>query len=501
MTVDTGKCWREAGTVRIGDLEPREVWTRFEELCSIPRPSGDEGRAADYVQEFAGSRGLEFLRDCTDNVLVRKPASGPGRSGSPPLALQAHLDIVPEKSATSGHDFHRDPIRPVIEGDWVTSPDTTLGADNGIGVAVMLAILDSRVLPHPPLECIFTTDEERGLTGASSLDPEWITARRMINLDSEDLEVFTIGCAGGADHELRTGIPLTERRPCLPLSVRGLRGGHSGIEIDGNRGNAIRLLARALNLIHGYGGVPLGSIWGGSKRNAIPREAGCMVALSDGSEELIREAVRGLEADLRVEYAGIEDSISVELGGEASEGPVMDPHQARRVTDLLLALPHGVEKMSGAIRGLVETSVNLAVLSMDGEELKVQLSVRSPLASARGALGERIHAAARLAGFSAEKGGEYPGWMPDTGSPLLERMKSIYAGLFGREPEVRSIHAGLECGLIGDRVEGMDMISVGPDIRDVHVPGESVSISSLRKFWELISAVLAGIDGMDRDDG
>ncbi|OPL18922.1 MAG: hypothetical protein AVO35_03045 [Candidatus Aegiribacteria sp. MLS_C] len=487
--------------MRIGDLEPREVWVRFEELCAIPRPSGDEGRAADHVQAFAESRGLEFLRDGADNVLIRKPARGPGRVGNPPLALQAHLDMVPEKTGSSSHDFHRDPIRPVIDGDWVTSPDTTLGADNGIGVAVMLAILDSEELPHPPLECIFTTDEERGLTGASSLDPGWITARRMINLDSEDLDVFTIGCAGGADHVLRTRIPLTKGRSCVPLSVRGLRGGHSGIEIDGNRGNAIRFLARALGRINCGAGIQAGYLWGGSKRNAIPREAGCMVAVPEDDGGRLGEEVLRLEKELRLEYSGIEDSIRVELGGEASDAPVMAPEQIRRVTDLLLSLPHGVEKMSGSIPGLVETSVNLAVLSMDGEDLAVQLSVRSPLSSARNALGERIHAAARLAGFSAEKGGEYPGWMPDTGSRLLERMKSIYTGLFGREPEVLSIHAGLECGIIGDRVGGMEMISIGPDIRDVHVPGEKVSISSLRKFWEFISAVLAGIDGTERHDG
>lgn len=480
--------------MRIRDIEPREVWSRFEEICEIPRPSGQESRIADYVEGFARSRGLDVSRDSADNVIVRKPGRGDGREKCPPLALQAHMDMVPEKAGGSDHDFTRDPIVPSIEGDWVISRETTLGADNGIGMAVMLALLDSDSLEHPPLECIFTTDEERGLTGASSLDPGWISARRLINLDSEDIGVFTIGCAGGEDHVLKGAIRLAEKMSCLPLTVTGLRGGHSGIEIDRNRGNAIRFLARVLDRIRPVSGVNAGALWGGSKRNAIPREAGAMLAVPAEGIDEVRDAVSALEADLQLEYSGIDDAIRLDLGSEPCECRVMERGSYRMLLDLLLALPHGVEKMSGVIEGLVETSVNLAVLSAEGEEASIQLSVRSPLESARDALGERIAAVAELAGYEVERGSSYPGWMPDPDSRLLARMKDIYSELFGREPRVMSIHAGLECGLIGASIPGMDMISIGPDIRDVHVPGERVSISSMRSFWELITAVLARID-------
>lgn len=474
-------------------LDPAGVWFWFEEICSIPRPSGHEERIADFLVGFAGDRSLDWSRDAQNNVLIRKPGHGPA-ADNPALALQAHVDIVPEKSSVSDHQFATDPIIPVIRNDWVTAPETTLGADNGIGVALMLAVLDSQDISHPRLECIFTTDEERGLTGAAALDPEWITAGRLINLDSEDEGTFTTGCAGGTDCRLRMPMRISGEALCRRLRVTGLRGGHSGIEINRDRGNAIRFLARALSGISENAEVTLGSMRGGSKRNAIPREAEALVRFPPEKTGNVRDALAAVRSRLRAEYAGIEDELDLTLDEETVRCSLLDAEAGGRAVDLLLALPHGVEKMSGVIDGLVETSVNLALLSMEGSELLVELTIRSPLESARNALGNRIAAAGRLAGAEFSSGGSYPGWMPDPDSDMLRKMTSIYRGLFGKDPLVESIHAGLECGIIGDRAGGLDMISIGPDIRDVHVPGERVSIPSLQRFWKFFRSVLEDLD-------
>lgn len=474
-------------------LEPAGVWFWFEEICSIPRPSGHEERIADFLVEFAGDRGLDWSRDGQNNVVIRKPGRGPA-AARPALALQAHVDIVPEKSGESDHDFTRDPIVPVIRGDWVTARETTLGADNGIGVALMLAVLDSKDISHPRLECLFTTDEERGLTGAAALDPAWITAGRLINLDSEEEGAFTIGCAGGKDCRLRMPLEISGDAVCRRLRVTGLRGGHSGIEIDKDRGNAIKFLARALSEIFGKVGLAVGIMRGGSKRNAIPREAEAFVLFPPEKTGTVENLLAAARSRLRAEYAGIEDELDLTLDEENVRSPILEGETGGRAVDLLLTLPHGVQKMSGVIDGLVETSVNLALLSIEGSELLVDLTIRSPLESARNALGERIAAAGRLAGAEFSSGGSYPGWMPDPDSELLRKMTSIHRALTGSTPRVESIHAGLECGIIGDRAGGMDMISIGPDIRDVHVPGERVSIPSVQRFWEFFRSVLQELD-------
>lgn len=477
----------------LNGLEPAGVWFWFEEICSIPRPSGHEGGIADFLVKFAGDRSLDWSRDGENNVLIHRPGQG-AAAGNPALALQAHVDIVPEKSRESDHDFTRDPIIPVIRDDWVTAPETTLGADNGIGVALMLAVLDSKDISHPRLECIFTTDEERGLTGAAALDPGWITAGRLINLDSEDEGTFTIGCAGGTDCRLRMPLERSGDALCRKLRVTGLRGGHSGIEIHKDRGNAIRFLARVLSEISGNVEFTVGNLRGGSKRNAIPREAEALVRFPPEKAGAVKDVLTAVRSRLRAEYAGIEDGLDLVLDEDTVRCSTLEGKTGGRAVDLLLALPHGVEKMSGVIDDLVETSVNLALLSMEDSELLVELTIRSPLESARNALEDRIAAAGRLAGAEFSSGGSYPGWMPDPDSDMLRKMTSIYRGLFEEEPQVESIHAGLECGIIGDRVGGLDMISIGPDIRDVHVPGERVSIPSLQKFWKFFRSVLEELD-------
>lgn len=475
------------------NIEPREVWYWFEEISRIPRPSGEEEKIADFLVEFARKRDLEYSRDNVNNVLIRSAGSGRA-AANPGLVLQAHVDIVPEKTDESTHDHSVDPIIPIIEGDWVISPDTTLGADNGIGVALMLAVLDSQYA-HPPLECLFTTDEERGLTGADNLTPEWINFRRLINLDSEDEGVFTIGCAGGMDIHLSMPVVRSGPVDCCSLDISGLKGGHSGMEIDKNRGNAIRLLGRILRKLCMDYNCRVAGVSGGTKRNAIPRNASALIHFPNNDSDQAKAFLSRVSEEIALEYSGIEDEIKLRMDSGIVRIGALDYETGLRIADLLLALPHGVEKNSGVIKGLVETSVNLAIVSMSDEEFGVELTVRSPLASAKKALGERIAAIAGLSGCSFSTGGSYPGWMPDSNSILLKKLIGIYAEISGHKPEVESVHAGLECGIIGERIgNNMDMISMGPDIRDVHVPGERASISSLQRFWKFFLFALETLD-------
>ena len=477
----------------LDDLEPREVWKWFEEVLRIPRPSGEEEKIADFVEDFAEERGLEWMRDEMNNVLVRKKGAGEA-AGHPSLALQAHMDIVPEKTEDSGHDHSKDPIIPVVQDGWVTSPETTLGADNGIGVALMLAVLDSGSIHHPPLECLFTTDEERGLTGAASLDPAWIASRRLINLDSEEEDCFVIGCAGGKDVHLEMSVEGSGSGRCFSLEITGLKGGHSGMEINAQRGNAIRFMGRMVTALVNDFGCRLAGLNGGTKRNAIPRSCRAVLTVPREGLKAVEELVERIRQDLEVEYRDIEDGIDVELAPVSDVLSPVSNELSAKAAALLLALPHGVEKMSGRNDKLVETSVNLATAEMTEDILRVSLSIRSPIASARDALYSRVSAVAGLAGCSVNSSGEYPGWLPDYDSPMLKKMKGIYKDVYGREPVVEAIHAGLECGIIGDRTGGLDMISIGPDIRDVHVPGEKVSVESVGTFWKFFLRLLAKLD-------
>ena len=474
-------------------LEPREIWFWFEEISKIPRPSGQEEEIADFIENFALERELNSLRDSENNVLIRKPGQG-GRESASALLLQAHVDIVAEKTDNSRHDHSRDPIVPEVDGDWVKATETTLGADNGIGVSMMLAVLDSGDIAHPPLECLFTTDEERGLTGAGNLDPSWITARRLINLDSEEDGIFTIGCAGGLDVHLRMAAPPGDEMDCFEISLFGLKGGHSGMEIGSSRANAISLLARVLHHLMKKHGCLMGEFSGGTKRNAIPRSARALVHVPKEHAKEVQDYLSTAARELAEEYRGIEENIALELNAGSTPVQTVSSKAGRVLIDLLLSLPHGVQKMSGVVDGLVETSCNLALASLKEGEFTADITIRSPLSTARYALGERICATARLAGADCSRGGQYPGWIANPESELLSRVLDIYRDTQDREPKVMSIHAGLECGIIGDRVGDMDMISMGPDIRDVHIPGERVSISSMKRFWNFFLALLKKLD-------
>ncbi len=465
------------------ELSRKPVWRFFKELCSIPHTSGDEERISSYLRSFAEARKLSFDHDTYGNVMIRKQ----GEHGDP-VMLQAHMDMVGEKIAGSSHNFLTDPIKAVMEGDRLIARETTLGADNCIGVALMLELLDGDHKDLPPLECLFTVDEERGLVGALQFPPEWITAGKLINLDSEDLGIITIGCAGGRD--IRIALPGEMEEYCgsaVKITVDGLNGGHSGIEIGSGNANAIQLAARVCRQMEVLLGGRLISISGGTKHNAIPRNAEAYVAVEDTESAIALCSV--ISKDFLEEYSGIEKEIIV-VCEEVKTDRCLTANSSEKMIDLLLALPHGVQKMSGVVDGLPETSCNLAIVEWQENTLSVLLSVRSAIESAKDAHCESIAAVGRLAGADVSMGNGYPGWAPDRSSELLKLAQASYRTCFDSDPEVEAIHAGLECGIIGERVGDLDMISLGPDISDVHIPGESVSVPSVALFLDYLRDIL-----------
>ncbi len=472
----------------VSSFEPRPLWAHFDRILEIPRGSGEEDRIRRHVLELAERLGLEHHTDAIGNVVVRKPGTA-GREDEPVTVLQGHLDMVNEKDSDVAHDFASDPIRPRREGEWLYATGTTLGADNGIGVATMLALLDAPT-PHGPLELLFTIDEETGLTGASGLDASMLSGRRLINLDSEDEGDVTVGCAGGAGMVLR--LPL-ESGPAtgtaLALRLRGLRGGHSGIDIVLQRGNAVKLLARILAAAVETATFRLARLEGGSKHNAIPREAEA-AALVAGDVAAFRAAVAAEAAAVKAELQATDPDMSFEIADAASPDRVWTPQATATALRLLEALPHGVLAMSAEIPGLVETSTNVAAVSVDGDTLVVGTSSRSSVGSALRATQRRIAAIAELAEAAVEAGHGYPGWKPDLRSPLLATVKAVQRGVYGREPKIIAVHAGLECGIIGEKAPGMDMVSIGPQIEAPHSPNERVAIESVGRFWRVLTEVL-----------
>ncbi len=463
-------------------LKDKPVWKFFRDICAIPHTSGDEAAISEYLKAFAEKRDLQFEFDSSGNVFIRKPGAGD------PVMLQAHVDMVGEKAAGSTHDFLKDPINAVLEGDRLVANETTLGADNGIGVALMLELLDGNYPGLPSLECLFTIDEERGLVGALNFPPEWVKAGKLINLDSEELGNICIGCAGGRDIRIALNMELIDYcGPAVKITIDGLNGGHSGIEINSGNANAIQLAARVCRQMEELLDSRLISITGGTKHNAIPRNAVALLTVEDPSGAQALCSI--IEQDLQEEYVGIESAISVQCE-IVTVNKCLTEDSSSKVINLLLALPHGVRKMSGVVEGLVETSCNLAIVEWNNDELDVLLSVRSAVNPAKDAFCESIASVGRLAGARVSMGNGYPGWAPDNSSQLLNTARSCFIDRFGSEPIVEAIHAGLECGIIGERVGNLDMISLGPDISDVHIPGESVVVSSVATFLDYLIDIL-----------
>lgn len=479
----------------VSDLEPRPLWRHFDQILTIPRGSKQEERMRRYVLGVAERSGLGHKLDAAGNVVVAKPGTA-GREGAPATILQSHLDMVEEKNSDVDHDFSKDPIRPQRNGEWLKATGTTLGSDNGIGVAAMLALLEAADVGHGPLELLFTVDEETGLTGAANLGPDLLTGRRLLNLDSEDEGILTVGCAGGADSHLRLGVstaPPPAGSAALEVQLAGLKGGHSGVDIHLQRGNAVQLLARALHRAALATPLQLATFRGGDKHNAIPREAfATVVAAAAGKERLTKEIEAELAA-IREEYRPAEPDLSWRLSDAPAPSQVWDGATTAKVLQLVTALPHGVLAMSYDIPNLVETSTNLAKVLPEDGHLSVLLSSRSSVASALAAVRRRIRAAATLAGAEVTEGNGYPGWKPDLSSHLLKVVQDQHEKVLGFAPEVGAVHAGLECGIIGEKYPGMDMISFGPTIQYPHSPDERVKIDTVERFWRLLTATLEAL--------
>ncbi len=477
-------------------LEPALVWKHFAEIVRIPRPSSHEERIRQYVLDFARAKGLECREDEAHNVYVRKPAS-PGMEHRKGVVLQAHLDMVPQKNNDKQFDFETDPIDAYIDGEWVTADGTTLGADNGIGAASILAVLEDDTLQHGPLEALFTATEETGMDGAFGLKGGLLQGDILLNLDSETEGELYVGCAGGLDANIRFD-SASEPTPAVgytaaAITVKGLKGGHSGIQIIAQRANANKVLFRLLDTASERCDLLLASVDGGGLRNAIPREASAVVFVPDGQYEALAEAVAAHERTVAAEFAGVEESISVRIEQCARPERMIAPQAARRLIKAIVACPDGVQRMSTAMPGLVETSTNLARVISDDTSVKVQCLLRSSVNSAKEALGRAIAAVFSLAGAEVELTGSYNGWNPDMESPILKAMTASYEALYGVKPAVTAIHAGLECGIIGTSYPNLDMISFGPTICYPHSPDEKVEIASVAKFYEFLTHTLRNI--------
>lgn len=479
----------------LGHLKPELVWYHFEEICKYPRPSKKEEKIAEYVVSVGKRLGLQTEKDKFGNIVIRKPATS-GYENRKTVVLQGHIDMVCEKNRDVEHDFDKDPIYPYIDGDWVKAKGTTLGADNGIGVACALAVLESKDIEHGPIECLFTLDEETGLTGASSLKRNWLKADILINMDSEDLGTLFIGCSGGKNTAATFKAKL-EKSPrnyaSLELKVAGLKGGHSGLEIHVGRGNAVKILNRAIWNYAQENKIRLAEINGGNKHNAIPREAFAVVLVPKNDEKKFKKFVAKYNETVKAEYVAVEPDLFVSAEKHSTPEKVMDEKTQKHLINALYAIPHGVIKMSNDIPGLVETSTNLAVVETVGKNINIVTSQRSPVASENVDITNMVTAVLKLAGAEISYGDGYPGWAPDIHSDILKVFKSTFTQMYGKEPEVTAIHAGLECGIIKEKYPDMDMISFGPTMKDVHSPAEKLQISTVPEFFNQLTTVLKNI--------
>jgi len=483
-------------SAEIKDLSPKHVWGYFYDFTQIPRPTGQMEAVTRYVMDFGKSLNLETLQDEVGNVLIRKPATA-GMENRKTVVLQSHLDMVPQKNSSVKHDFSTDPIDAYIDGDWVTAHDTTLGADNGIGAALAMAALSDNTLKHGPLEALFTVDEEVGMDGAIGLKPGFLKAGILINCDSEKEGELFVGCAGGADlnisFQYKEDMYIPEGDVAVKLSLTGLKGGHSGVDIHLGRANANKLLFRFLKDAVADYGVRLSSVDGGSLRNAIPREAFAVITLPEGETDNLWELISDYQDLYREEYKGIEGNIT--FVAEKVETPKsLIPEEIQ--DDLINAVEgcqNGVISMLHDFPGTVESSSNLAVVKSAEGLIEVKILVRSSSENRKAAVCSSLESVFSLAGAKVEYGGAYNGWQPDINSTILQVMKKTYQELYGKIPEVKVMHAGLECGIIQGAYPQMDMISIGPDLEFPHSPDERVNIPTVAKIWDYIKATLERI--------
>ncbi|MBO7277062.1 MAG: aminoacyl-histidine dipeptidase [Bacteroidales bacterium] len=478
----------------LADLEPKSLFRFFGEILSIPRPSKHEEKMTEYLVNWAKERNLDYESDEIGNVIIRKGATK-GKENSPWVCLQSHIDMVCEKNSDKDFDFEKDAIVPKIEGEWLKADGTTLGADDGIGVATALAILDANDIEHGPIECLFTVDEETGLSGAEALSPDVLKSRILLNLDSEDEGEIFIGCAGGIDTVARLPFDKEETSdaPAFKIMVKGLKGGHSGDDINKGLACANKLLNRILWSLDKEMDLRLACFDGGNLRNAIAREAYATFVVAEADVELMKEIVEKFTKDLKYEFRTTEPDMEITLMEVEKPEFVVDMLSQDNLLNVLYACPHGVLAMSREIPGFVETSTNLASIKMKEDHFFITTSQRSSVESSKYAAAYRVESCFLLAGADVEHGDGYPGWAPNPESKILKIAVDAYKKLFNKEPIVRAIHAGLECGLIGEKYPGMDMISYGPTLRGVHSPDERLEIKTVELYWKHTLEILKNI--------
>lgn len=476
----------------VRNLEPKEMWNHFADLNAVPRPSKKEERVIQFMIDFGKSLGLETKTDAIQNVIIKKPAS-PGMENRKTVILQSHLDMVHQKNADTVFDFDTQGIEMIVEGDWVRANGTTLGADNGIGVATIMAVLASDTIQHPAIEAMFTIDEETGMTGAMQLDGSNFKGEILLNLDTEDDDELSIGCAGGIDTNTKyTYAEETVEAGSvhLTISIRGLLGGHSGMDIDKGRGNANKLMNRILYHLLSLHQFQLISIDGGSLRNAIPRESTVVIAIAKDDLKAVKTSISEISEILKHEYKTIEQALVIAVEEKGAGGKAVAYEDMIKIVNVLYAVPNGVFRMSPDIEGLVETSSSLArVIVADGNFVTQSLQ-RSSVESTKADVANAVRTAFETAGVAVVQTGDYPGWQPNPNSEILTLMHQLYVKRFNEEPQIKACHAGLECGILGKHLPGVDMISFGPNIRAAHSPDEKVQISSVQKFWGFFLEVL-----------
>lgn len=479
----------------IRNLEPKALWNKFADLNAVPRPSKKEERVIEFMKNFGNSLGLETFEDEIRNVIIRKPAT-PGMENRKAIVMQGHLDMVHQKNADTVFDFDTQGIDMYVDGDWVRARGTTLGADNGLGVATIMAILESKDIPHPAIEALFTIDEETGMTGALNLKGGILQGQILLNLDTEEDDEIDIGCAGGIDVTATRGYneeEVPESSVGYTITVKGLNGGHSGMDIHKGLGNANKIMNRLLFDGFENFGLQVSEINGGSLRNAIPRESVAKVIISQMFDEAYVYDMQEIIADIKAEYKTTEPNLSIEIVKTDLPEKIMDLGVQEGIIRAIYAAQNGVYRMSADMADLVETSNNIARVVVKDGEILVGCLTRSSVESSKFDLANSLRSAFELVGCEVELSGSYPGWTPNVNSEILEVLKDIYEKQNGEQPKVVACHAGLECGILGTNYPDMDMISFGPTIHGAHSPDERASISSAQKYWKFVLEILSNI--------
>ena len=478
------------------NISPAPIWKYFEEICKIPRLSKNEGKIRKYMILFAKENGIEAREDETGNILLIRPAS-PGMENIKTIVLQSHLDMVGEKNADHPHNWSTDPIVPVLQDGWISALGTTLGADDGIGIATQMAILTDKNLQAGKIECLFTVDEESGMTGAINLKPDFFDGRILINLDSEDEGILFIGCAGGTDTigtMKYNSVPAGDNSSALDIAITGLHGGHSGDEIHKGYGNSVKIMNRLLHELTNRYGISISQLDGGNLRNAIPREAFATIVLKNVLTTEVKNYINKFYATVAEELAATESDLKISSKETVLPQFVMDQVSQVKLIDAITACPHGVIDWSKEMEDLVETSTNLASVKFTNENtVKIVTTQRSSVEKAKHDIASKIESILRLAGAEVSHSDGYPGWKPNLNSEILRITRNSYTELFGTDPQVKAIHAGLECGLIYEKFKGIDMISIGPTIRGAHTPEEKIDIKTTQMFWDLLIDVIKNI--------